>query len=115
MTQTALLAPPDGPVAAPPPQDAPRKRGGGPKTQEGRDRAKRNSLKHGMMAKEVFPDDLAAAVQAAIAELSAQFRPTTAYELRLVTDMGRAYAQIDRIAQERLVDPQRVIEPPGAR
>src|SRR4051812_20945844 len=30
------------------PEVPPRKRGGGPKTPEGRDRARRNSLKHGM-------------------------------------------------------------------
>src|SRR5947209_2459005 len=106
MTVTAVHDRPDEPA----PQDAPRKRGGGPKTQEGRDRAKRNSLKHGMRAKEVFPDDLAAAVQACIDELVAAFRPTTPYEMRLVVDMGRAHAQIDRCETHKLVDLLRCME-----
>src|SRR5438105_143188 len=96
MTPTVAIDHPAEPVAETAPQDAPRKRGGGPKTPEGRDRAKRNSLKHGMRAKEVFPHDLAATVQTCIDELVAAFRPTNAYEMRLVVDMGRATAQIDR-------------------
>ena len=39
MTPTAVLDRPDEPVAAAAPQDTPRKRGGGPKTQAGRDAA----------------------------------------------------------------------------
>src|SRR5579871_3488266 len=104
MTATAVLDGPDEPLAATKAQDAPKKRGGGPRTQAGRDSSKRNALKHGMMAKEVFPEDLAAEIQAAVAELVAQFRPTTAYELRLVTDMGRAHAQINRCVMYRFID-----------
>ena len=56
MTLNAELVQPEEPGAGPASQAAPRKRGGGPRTPEGRDRAKRNSVRHGMRAREVFPD-----------------------------------------------------------
>ena len=67
-TKTLLLAPmiavadpldPPGPDLDPAPESIPKKRGGGPRTPEGRERSKRNALKHGLLAQVVFPDDLA--------------------------------------------------------
>src|SRR5438552_533866 len=69
-----MIDAPDRPIASdtgpePEPGATPKKRGGGPKTAAGKESSKRNSLQHGLMAKVVLPDDLAAAVAARTAAL----------------------------------------------
>src|SRR5258705_11727021 len=66
------------------------KRGGGPRTPEGKEQSKRNALKHGMRAKVLLPDDLAAAVAGRTAELADEFGPGSPYEEGLVGQMAPA-------------------------
>src|SRR3954453_5689306 len=87
-----------------------RPRGGGPRTPEGRDRSRRNALKHGLCAKVLLPDDLAAAVQSRTAEFSEAFAPGTTYEEWLVGQMGLSAARLDRCAEMAIADLQRVVE-----
>ena len=97
-------------VPTPEVEAAPKKRGGGPRTQEGRDQSRCNALKHGMRAKLLLPDDLAAAVALRRDQLAAEFGPSTAYEDWLVGEMALASARLDRCAEMALVDLQRGID-----
>src|SRR4051812_44898799 len=94
---------------APPELDpeAPKKRGGGPQTPEGRDRSKRNSAKHGLAAESVFPEELALAIAARTDELTRQFAPKSPYETSLVGEIAKAMAKLDRCAQMTILDLQR--------
>jgi hypothetical protein len=90
-------------IAIIPETTAPR-RGGGPRTPEGKEQSKRNALKHGLRAKVVLPEDLAAAVDARTAELAEEFEPRSSYEEWLVREMALATARIDRCAELSLAD-----------
>src|SRR5207248_4167318 len=85
----------------------PTKRGGGPRTPEGVDASKRNALKYGLMAKEIFPAELQALIDGRTAGFTAQFQPTTPYEDFLIVEMGRAAGKLDRCDQLMHVDLQR--------
>ncbi len=95
------------------PAPTPRRRGGGPRTPEGRARSARNSLKHGLRAKTLLPDDLAAAVERRTAELVEQFEPRSPYEFWLICQMALASARLDRCAEMSIVDLQRGIDRSG--
>jgi hypothetical protein len=110
-----MIDAPDRPVASdsglePEAGATPKKRGGGPKTAAGKESSKRNSLRHGLMARVVLPDDLAAAAAERTAELAAEFLPGSPYEAWLVGEMARAIAKIDRCAELTIVDLQRSID-----
>src|SRR4051794_29436661 len=78
---TATLDLPDAPEAGPDAVPAlARKRGGGPRTEEGKMASRRNAMTHGMRAKVLLPDDLVEAVAARTAELADQFAPANTYE-----------------------------------
>ena len=98
------------PGADPPATEAPRKRGGGPKTARGKRVSRRNALKKGLRAKVVFPDELAARIDQRSAEFAVEFRPRTPYEAYLVRDMALASVRIECCARESIVDLQRVID-----
>src|SRR4051794_26399533 len=85
-------AQPPGHEPGPPPVPA-KKRGGGPRTPEGRDASKRNSLKHGLLAESVFPDELADAIARHTDLLKREFAPASPYEELLITRMARAGAK----------------------
>src|SRR3954454_22314359 len=91
-------------------QAAPKKRGGGPKTPEGKARAKFNSMKHGLRAKVLLPAELVAAYEAHKAELTRQFAPATQYEAWLVGEMAMAMARLDRCADMSVCDLQRCLD-----
>ncbi len=103
---TDNLESPAGPAEAPAPA-APR-RGGGPKTPDGKLRSRRNALRHGLCSKEVLPDDLAEVVERRTAELVAEFQPRTPYEAFLVRQMALATARLDRCAEMTILDIRRV-------
>src|SRR5258705_309037 len=92
------LEPPDAPGPESPPAPA-KKRGGGPRTAEGKEQSKRNSLKHGMRAKVLLPDDLAAAVAERTAELTDEFGPESPYEEWLGGHMAPAATRLDPWAE----------------
>src|SRR5947207_1768272 len=72
----------------------PKPRGGGPRTPEGRRASRADALKFGLMAKAIFPVELQVDIDLCIADLTAQFQPTTAYESDVVGELGRATAQL---------------------
>src|SRR4051794_31583709 len=88
------------------PPVSPKKRGGGPKTSEGKARAKYNSMKHGLRAKVLLPAELVAAYEGRKAELTRQFAPATQYEAWLVGEMAMAMARLDRCADLAACDLQ---------
>src|SRR5262249_7448563 len=54
----------------------PKKRGGGPRTPEGKDRSRRNALKHGLRAEVVLPDDLVPIVAERLKRFARELVPT---------------------------------------
>src|SRR5258708_20422882 len=102
---------PEAPGPETPPAPA-RKRGGGPRTPEGKEQSKRNALKHGMRAKVLLPDDLASAVAERTAELAGEFLPGSPYEEWLVGQMALASARLDPRAELALPAPPRTLHPP---
>src|SRR5438270_6077738 len=92
------------------PPEEPKKRGGGPKTPEGKARAKFNSMKHGLRAKVLLPAELVAAYEGHKAELTRQFAPATQYEAWLVGEMAMAMARLDRCANMSVCDLQRCLD-----
>src|SRR4051812_30749421 len=91
-------------------QGTPKRRGGGPKTPEGKARAKYNSMKHGLRAKVLLPAELVAAYEAHQAELTRQFAPASQYEVWLVGEMAMAMARLDRYADLAVADLQRRLD-----
>jgi hypothetical protein len=69
-----------------------------------------NSLKHGLMAKDLLPEDLAEEVKKLRAILTDHFKPQNPYEFEQILIMGRAGAQLERLRQLRLVDMQRAMD-----
>src|SRR4051794_2309798 len=92
------------------PPVVPKRRGGGPKTPEGKARAKLNSMKHGLRAKVLLPAELVAAYEAHKAELTRQFAQATQYEDWLVGEMALAMARLDRCANMAVCDLQRCLD-----
>jgi hypothetical protein len=92
---------------------APRKRGGGPKTPEGRERSRRNSLRHGLCSNEVLPYDLGEAVARRTEELTAEFQPRSPYAALQVGQMALAAAKLDRCAAMTIADVRRVVQRAG--
>jgi hypothetical protein len=84
------------------------KRGGGPKTPEGKARSRQNSLKHGLTSKTVLPYDLAEAVARRTEEFMAEFQPRTPYQAFLVRQLALAAARLDRCAEMTIADVRRV-------
>jgi hypothetical protein len=72
-----------------------KKRGGGVKTERGKQSSRCNSLKHSLCSKVVFSPDLAAAIIERTEILTEQFKPRNAYERMLIADMGIAKAKYD--------------------
>jgi hypothetical protein len=92
------------------PEVAPKKRGGGPKTPEGKKRAKANSMKHGLRAKVLLPEELVAAFDEHKAELARHFLPRSRYEDWLVGEMALAMARLDRCADLAVADLRRCLD-----
>jgi hypothetical protein len=82
--------------------------GAGPESApRGRDASRRNALKEGMTAKVVFTDEMAAEVARWTVLLSRAYRPTDEFEKELIGVMGRAWAQLEYIAEQKTRDEQR--------
>ena len=107
-----MIASPDR-LEAPPPANevpVPRPRSGGPRTPEGKERSRRNAMKHGLRARVILPDDLAAAVAERTALLRDEFEASTEYEEWLVGEMARAMARLDRCAEMAVADLRRCVD-----
>jgi hypothetical protein len=87
-----------------------KKRGGGPKTPEGKSRSRRSALKDGFRAQVVLPDDLAAIVTERTARFTAELVPTNLDEEMLVRVMALTSAQYERAASMAVADLQRVVD-----
>jgi hypothetical protein len=94
------------------PTDTPtgRKRGGGPKTPEGKEKSRRNALKHGLCAKVLLPDEMAAAVAARTEDFAGEWEPASPYEDWLVGEIALAATRLDRCAAMALADLERVMQ-----
>jgi hypothetical protein len=104
----------DAPLAAdrpeadrPPP--VPKKRGGGPRTPQGRERSRRNSLKHGLCSKVVLTNDLGEKVARRTEEFTADFQPRSPYAAFQVRQMALAAARLDLCAEMTVADVRRVM------
>ncbi|MFO0956298.1 MAG: hypothetical protein U0800_02395 [Isosphaeraceae bacterium] len=77
----------------------------GPKTEEGKDRSKRNSTRHGLAGKGVvLPENVQVEADAMIAELTAKYRPVEPEDFRLIRDCAVGYArQYEAITQQTLL------------
>src|SRR4051812_6940200 len=84
-----------------------KKRGGGPRTPEGKERCKRNALKHAMLAEHLLTEELATVVAVRTLEFVAEFVPSTPYETWLVGQIALATAKLDHLENLMIVDHQR--------
>src|SRR5262245_22471667 len=91
------------------PEETQAKRGGGPSTDAGREKAKANSFRHGLRAKLVFSDEMASAILERTRMLGDQFMPVTDYEHSLIRDMAIARVKLDRIADLLVANADRVV------
>lgn len=87
-----------------------RRRGGGPKTAEGKERSRRNALKHGLRAKVCVPDELAELVSRRASEFALEFPAKTPYQGWLVSQIALASVQLDRCAALSIEDLQRRVD-----
>jgi hypothetical protein len=94
------------PIPSEPP---PTTRSGGPKTPEGKERSRRNALKHGLRAKVLTPDEMIDDVITRTADFAKELQPRTAYQEWLVAQIALATVQLDRCAALGIVDLQRRI------
>ena len=90
---------PDAPTPAP--------RSGGPKTPEGKERSRRNALKHGLRAKVLTPNEMIDDVMNRTCDFAKEFQPRTVYQEWLVGEIALATVRIDRCAALSIVDLQR--------
>src|SRR5262249_14295770 len=75
---------------------APKKRGGGARTAEGRARCARNALKEGYRAKVYLHEDEIEAVAVHIEAMTAEYQPATDQQRWWVAKMAAAAARLDR-------------------
>lgn len=87
--------------------DTPRKRSGGPRTAEGKERSRRNALKHGMRAEVVLPVDIEIEVAARREELAAEMQPRPGHESFLVDQIALAEVRIRRLETLQAEDERR--------
>ena len=69
-----------------------------------------NALRHGCMAKVLLPADLAAEAERCIGVLTAEYRPTTDYEVGKIKTMGLLAAQMERLQTMMVIDRQRTMD-----
>ena len=75
----------------------------GPKTADGKDRARRNGLLHGITASVVFPDEQAVAVGERYAELESSLRPWNVLEGFYLEQVASLNVRLDRCKQAEAV------------
>ncbi len=86
-----------------------KKRGGGPKTPEGKRALRRNALKDGTRASVVLPEDMEAARAKREVGFRDHFTPRDDYEAWLVDRLAFTSVQIDRCAEYGIDDIRRQI------
>jgi hypothetical protein len=69
-----------------------------------------NAVRHGCMAKTLIPADLESEVQQCTVILTEQYRPTSAFEIKAIANMGRLAAQLERNQKMQVVDLQRTMD-----
>ncbi len=88
----------------------PRKRGGGPKTEEGKNIAHRNATKHSLRARLVLPDELETAYHETRTAYFDELKPVGRVEQQLVSRMAFTSVQLERSAELAISDLRRVID-----
>ena len=88
----------------------PRKRGGGPKTEEGKNIAHRNAMKHSLRARLVLPDELETAYHETRTAYFDELKPVGRVEQQLVSRMAFTSVQLERSAELAISDLRRVID-----
>jgi hypothetical protein len=94
---------------APRPDGAAHKRGGGPTSAFGRQKARANSLQHGFRAKTVLSEDMASAVADQARILDKQFLPVTDYEYLIINEMALARVKLDQAAALLIANCDRAV------
>ncbi len=89
---------------------APRRRGGGPKTEEGKNASRRNSLKHSLRSTLILPDELQSAYVELKTAYFAELKPVGRVEEQLVGRLAFTSVQLDRSADLAIANLRRVIE-----
>jgi hypothetical protein len=115
MPEPAPAPEPAQPVVTEPEAEAdaeppPRKRGGGPRSREGRDASRWNSTADSLSARVLLPPELAALADERTAEFKLRLNPSGQIELWLVSEMGFHSAQMTRANQMVLADLERIVE-----
>jgi hypothetical protein len=87
-----------------------KKRGGGPRTDPGKLRARASAFDHGFRARIVFSDDMAKAIRERKAMLTEQFQPRTEYQHSLIVDMAVARVKLDRVEEVLPANCDRAVE-----
>ena len=96
------------------------KRGGGPKTDQGKSIASKNALTHGLTAKRWLNDDEKSFYEQCLAQLTDDFAPQSTIETLLIAKMAECTVRLARtqqvetalyeLAQAQAENPSRVIE-----
>ena len=84
---------------------------GGPDAADSEKKGSRwNALRHGCMAKVLFPADLEAEIEKCTAVLTEHHQPTSDYELGIIKNLGRLAAQMERLQVMKVIDLQRTMD-----
>src|SRR5262249_39832715 len=101
----ATGVPPSAFAADPGGVEAPTKRGGGPRTAQGREQARRNSTDHCLTSTTVFDEALIEEIARCTAEIVDEFQLRSAYKHRQACELGRLTAQLER-CEQKLMAPE---------
>ena len=96
-----------------PSEPTPAPRAGGPRTPEGKQRSRRNALKHGLRATVLTPDEMIDDVIHRTVDFVKELQPRTVYQEWLVSQIALATVQLDRCAALGILDLQRRINNAG--
>jgi hypothetical protein len=87
-----------------------RKRGGGPRTPEGKRTSCANALKDSLASKTVFTPEMAAAIVERTRIFTQQYKPQNEHEQMLIYDMAVAKAQWDHATELLIRDHYRCVD-----
>src|SRR5262249_3289096 len=95
--------------AATQPEPPPRKRGGGPRSEQGKNKSRANACKDSLTSSVVFTPEMAAAIAEMNRILTEEYKPRTPFERMIILDMAVAKARLDLARDHSVRDYQRCI------